>query len=52
MERAELRGSRKVTCGEATRMMEEGTAWKAWFRPDGGKPPYSDDDPAYVWEVE
>ena len=49
----ELEGSKKVTCKEATRLLKNGSAWKAFFRPDGllshAKGANHDNDPAYVW---
>ena len=45
-----LEGAKKVTCKEAAQLLKEEKIIKAWFRPNGPeKPPYSDEDPAFVW---
>lgn len=46
-------GSKEVTCAEANKLLNNGKAYKALYRPNGPiRAPYSDDDPAYVWLVE
>jgi len=49
MER-DLNGGKKTTCKEAARLLNEGKATKAYFRPNGpDRPPFADDDEAFVW---
>jgi hypothetical protein len=46
-------GAKLVTCAEASRMLREGRAVRAEFRPAdywANKGKYSDNDPAFVWE--
>ncbi len=46
-------GARKVTCGEASTLLHNDQAYRAWFRPDGilsHKEP--ENDPAFVWAQE
>lgn len=41
---------KKVTCREATTLLNSGAARMAHFRDEGPfSPPYSDEDPALVW---
>jgi len=45
-------GAKRVTCKEAARLLENGKAWKAYFRPDGVLSHVSkvaDNDVAFVW---
>lgn len=53
MTASELKGGKLVTCKEAARMLRNGEATQAIFRPDSlhnGHAPFSDDDPAVVWK--
>lgn len=46
---SEFKGATKVTCKEATRLLNEDKIRKAWFRPNGLLTKDADNDDAYVW---